>query len=104
MDGPLRTHRICSLLTLLLALMPAVAQTHETNSMVEEMMLLANVSVAQAIVNRFPSCSLLRRHQTPGVCVWGGVQMVWRGGATALFAAGEGSAAAGCSIPVGYTP
>jgi hypothetical protein len=34
--------------------------------MVEEMMLLANVSVAQAIVNRFPSCSLLRRHQTPG--------------------------------------
>jgi exoribonuclease R len=41
-------------------------QTHDTNSMVEEMMLLANVSVAQAIVNRFPSCSLLRRHQTPG--------------------------------------
>lgn len=33
--------------------------------MVEEMMLMANVSVADAIVKRFPSCSLLRRHQTP---------------------------------------
>lgn len=41
------------------------SQTLETNSMVEEMMLMANVSVAEAIVKRFPSCSLLRRHQTP---------------------------------------
>jgi hypothetical protein len=59
-------------------------------------MLLANVSVAQAIVNRFPSCSLLRRHQTPGagkvldgvcvcgglcVCVWGGEWARGGGGA-----------------------
>jgi exosome complex exonuclease DIS3/RRP44 len=36
--------------------------------MVEEMMLLANVAVATAIVAAFPSCSLLRRHQTPGEC------------------------------------
>jgi hypothetical protein len=35
--------------------------------MVEEMMLLANVAVASAISARFPNCSLLRRHQTPGV-------------------------------------
>lgn len=41
-------------------------QTLDTNSMVEEMMLLANVAVASAISARFPSCSLLRRHQTPG--------------------------------------
>ncbi|KAF8058848.1 RRP44A [Scenedesmus sp. PABB004] len=40
-------------------------QTLETNSMVEELMLLANVAVATAITARFPSCSLLRRHQTP---------------------------------------
>uniref|UniRef100_A0A383VI63 Uncharacterized protein n=1 Tax=Tetradesmus obliquus TaxID=3088 RepID=A0A383VI63_TETOB len=40
-------------------------QTLDTNSMVEEMMLLANVAVASAISARFPSCSLLRRHQTP---------------------------------------
>eukprot|EP00775_Hariotina_reticulata_P011972 gene11972-12115_t len=40
-------------------------QVRDTNQMVEEMMLLANVAVASAIVARFPSCSLLRRHQTP---------------------------------------
>ena len=28
-------------------------------------MLLANISVAETIVSHFPSCSLLRRHQTP---------------------------------------
>ena len=33
--------------------------------MVEEMMLLANISVAEKIVQHFPSCSLLRRHPTP---------------------------------------
>jgi exosome complex exonuclease DIS3/RRP44 len=33
--------------------------------MVEELMLLANISVAEKIVQYFPSCSLLRRHPTP---------------------------------------
>ncbi|KAI8464454.1 MAG: hypothetical protein J3K34DRAFT_526194 [Monoraphidium minutum] len=42
-----------------------VYQLRETNSMVEEFMLLANVAVAAAIVERYPTCSLLRRHQTP---------------------------------------
>jgi hypothetical protein len=45
--------------------------------MVEEMMLLANVSVAEAIVKRFPSCSLLRRHQTPGGMGGGLKAYVW---------------------------
>ncbi|EFJ53011.1 hypothetical protein VOLCADRAFT_55673 [Volvox carteri f. nagariensis] len=40
-------------------------QVRETNQMVEEMMLLANVAVAEKILRHFPSCSLLRRHQTP---------------------------------------
>jgi exosome complex exonuclease DIS3/RRP44 len=33
--------------------------------MVEEMMLLANVAVAEKILQHFPQWSLLRRHQTP---------------------------------------
>jgi exosome complex exonuclease DIS3/RRP44 len=33
--------------------------------MVEEMMLLANVAVAEKNLRHFASCSLLRRHQTP---------------------------------------
>ena len=36
-----------------------------TNSMVEEFMLLANVSVAEKILEQFPSSSVLRRHSTP---------------------------------------
>eukprot|EP00798_Chlamydomonas_sp_ICE-L_P031431 gene31431-6607_t len=45
-------------------------QTLETNQMVEEMMLLANISVAEKIVKHFPSCSLLRRHPVPATaCV-----------------------------------
>ena len=40
-------------------------QVREANQMVEEMMLLANVAVAEKIVKHFPSCSLLRRHPTP---------------------------------------
>ncbi|GLI66006.1 hypothetical protein VaNZ11_009617 [Volvox africanus] len=40
-------------------------QVQETNRMVEEMMLLANVAVAEKILRHFTSCSLLRRHQTP---------------------------------------
>ncbi len=33
--------------------------------MVEEMMLLANISVADAILAAYPACALLRRHPTP---------------------------------------
>lgn len=37
----------------------------DTNSMVEEFMLLANVSVAEKIEREFPECAMLRRHPTP---------------------------------------
>lgn len=37
----------------------------ETNQMVEEMMLLANCTVAEATLRAFPACSLLRRHPVP---------------------------------------
>lgn len=37
----------------------------DTNSMVEEFMLLANISVAEKILEDFPDCAMLRRHPTP---------------------------------------
>ncbi|XP_063808999.1 exosome complex exonuclease RRP44 isoform X2 [Pseudophryne corroboree] len=37
----------------------------ETNSMVEEFMLLANISVAQKIFDEFPEYALLRKHPAP---------------------------------------
>ncbi|XP_034936260.1 exosome complex exonuclease RRP44 [Chelonus insularis] len=37
----------------------------DTNSMVEEFMLLANTSVAEKIVQEFPECAMLRRHPEP---------------------------------------
>ncbi|XP_063619441.1 exosome complex exonuclease RRP44 [Cydia splendana] len=37
----------------------------DTNSMVEEFMLLANVSVAEKLAAEFPQCALLRRHPSP---------------------------------------
>uniref|UniRef100_A0A8C5LTN5 Exosome complex exonuclease RRP44 n=1 Tax=Leptobrachium leishanense TaxID=445787 RepID=A0A8C5LTN5_9ANUR len=37
----------------------------ETNSMVEEFMLLANISVAQKIYDEFPEYALLRKHPAP---------------------------------------
>eukprot|EP00891_Asterochloris_glomerata_P009424 jgi/Astpho2/9424/Aster-01685 len=40
-------------------------QVRETNQMVEEMMLLANVTVAERILQAFASCALLRRHPEP---------------------------------------
>lgn len=33
--------------------------------MVEEFMLLANISVAKKLVEDFPDCALLRRHPAP---------------------------------------
>lgn len=43
----------------------ALYQTYETNSMVEEFMLLANIAVAKKIVEAFPAYSILRRHPAP---------------------------------------
>lgn len=40
-------------------------QMRETNSMVEEFMLLANISVAKKILEEFPECAVLRRHPEP---------------------------------------
>ena len=40
-------------------------QTYETNSMVEEYMLLANVWVAKKIYQAFPHYAMLRRHPSP---------------------------------------
>ncbi|KAG8039028.1 hypothetical protein G9C98_003335 [Cotesia typhae] len=37
----------------------------DTNSMVEEFMLLANISVAEKILAEFPDCAMLRRHPEP---------------------------------------
>ncbi|CAG9764874.1 unnamed protein product [Ceutorhynchus assimilis] len=42
-----------------------VKKMYETNSMVEEFMLLANISVAEKILDDFPDCAMLRRHPTP---------------------------------------
>lgn len=39
----------------------------ETNSMVEEFMLLANISVATKILEDFPECAMLRRHPKPPI-------------------------------------
>ncbi|KAI9907985.1 hypothetical protein PsorP6_002931 [Peronosclerospora sorghi] len=36
-----------------------------TNALVEEFMLLANITVAKKIVRHFPTCALLRRHPAP---------------------------------------
>lgn len=42
-----------------------VKKLFETNSMVEEFMLLANISVAGKILQEFPECAMLRRHPSP---------------------------------------
>lgn len=39
----------------------------ETNSLVEEFMLLANISVAKKIYSRFPSAAMLRKHGAPPI-------------------------------------
>lgn len=38
---------------------------YETHSLVEELMLLANMAVAKKIVQSFPDCAVLRRHPPP---------------------------------------
>jgi exosome complex exonuclease DIS3/RRP44 len=42
-----------------------VYEIRETNKMVEEFMLLANIVVAERILKHFPHCALLRRHPKP---------------------------------------
>ncbi|ESN99274.1 hypothetical protein HELRODRAFT_189048 [Helobdella robusta] len=42
-------------------------ELRETNSMVEEFMLLANIYTAKKIFEDFPDCSVLRRHPPPPV-------------------------------------
>ncbi|GAO49346.1 RNB-domain-containing protein [Saitoella complicata NRRL Y-17804] len=42
-----------------------VKQLFETNSLVEEFMLLANISVADKIYEKFPESAMLRRHGAP---------------------------------------
>lgn len=42
-----------------------VKQLKETNSMVEEFMLLANIQVAKKIYLDFPEFAVLRRHPKP---------------------------------------
>lgn len=42
-----------------------VKEMLETNSMVEEFMLLANITVAAKIKSEFPNCACLRRHPSP---------------------------------------
>lgn len=44
---------------------PHLLAVRETNSMVEEFMLLANISVAQRIYDEFPDCAMLRKHPAP---------------------------------------
>lgn len=43
----------------------AMYETRETNRMVEEFMLLANVVVGEKMLQHFPQCSILRRHPKP---------------------------------------
>ena len=40
-------------------------QTFSTNSMVEEMMLFANVAVAKRVLRSYPTLTVLRRHPSP---------------------------------------
>ena len=42
-------------------------EMQETNSMIEEFMLLANIEVAQKLYKEFPSLALLRRHPKPSL-------------------------------------
>lgn len=42
-----------------------IKKTFETNSLVEEFMLLANISVARKIQEAFPQTAMLRRHASP---------------------------------------
>ncbi|KAK9881272.1 hypothetical protein WA026_015395 [Henosepilachna vigintioctopunctata] len=42
-----------------------IQEQKEANRLIEEFMLLANISVAEKIINSFPDIALLRRHEPP---------------------------------------
>lgn len=42
-----------------------IYETMDTNWLVEEFMLLANIYVAKKIVSHFPAYAVLRRHNSP---------------------------------------
>ena len=50
-----------------------VKEMKEANSLVEEFMLLANISVAEKLLEAFPDTALLRRHPTPPVEAFNGL-------------------------------
>lgn len=61
-------HRRCRVFRLYVAAVVIIASVHfcrETNSLVEEFMLFANIAVARKILEEFPDCALLRRHPSP---------------------------------------
>lgn len=60
-----RQKRMVKLITFNESVVIHLRQVREANQMVEEMMLLANTSVAAAILKAYPACALLRRHPTP---------------------------------------
>lgn len=43
----------------------STAETKEANRLIEELMLLANISVAKKISSAYPEEALLRRHEPP---------------------------------------
>ena len=46
---------------------------YEANALVEEFMLLANVTVAKTIVRHYPTLSILRRHPVPNRSMFDGL-------------------------------
>ena len=50
-----------------------VKEMKEANSLVEEFMLLANISVAEKLLLAFPDTALLRRHPTPPIEAFNGL-------------------------------
>lgn len=50
-----------------------VKEMKEANSLVEEFMLLANISVAEKLLEAFPDTALLRRHPTPPIEAFNGL-------------------------------
>ncbi|CAA21102.1 exosome 3'-5' exoribonuclease subunit Dis3 [Schizosaccharomyces pombe] len=55
-----------------------IKQLLETNSLVEEFMLLANISVAQKIYDAFPQTAVLRRHAAPPLTNFDSLQDILR--------------------------
>ena len=56
-----------------------VKEMKEANSLVEEFMLLANISVAEKLLEAFPDTALLRRHPTPPIEAFNGLNKALSG-------------------------